>query len=321
MLSTIGRATAQKLRAISAGGALASVHKAASRVIAVRSGFGSTVVLRRGFAEAHSVGRPKKTEETAATKKPTRPKKPAAAKKAGRPQKKKAPGRPKSKASTKKKGGRPKRVLTEEEKRKLEIRKLKQVAMLKEPARLPERPWIVYVADQTKGRGVGREQFGDTIKGLAEEFRALSESELQSLKAVASQNKLANAAAYKSWVESHTPVEIADANRARYRLQHHFKVPGVKGPITDDRLPKRSVSAYVLFYKSRWQSGEFSSVSAPESAKMIANEWKGMSESQRQPYFDSAKEDRQRYEDETRDVLGRKISKEKRPSPTSSTAA
>jgi hypothetical protein len=103
---------------------------------------------------------------------------------------------------------------------------------------------------------------------------------LQALTTTAGQNKLANDAAYKSWVASHSDVEVFEANKARKSL-NRLKASS-KGLIKDDRLPKRPATAFALYTKSRWQSGDFAGRPAPEAAKAIAQEWKGLSNEQRQ---------------------------------------
>lgn len=87
-------------------------------------------------------------------------------------------------------------------------------------------------------------------------------------------------AAHKAWVESHTPEEIAEANRARHRLKKKFQA-STRRPIHDDRQPKRALSAYIMFSKSRWQSGDFAGHPTGETAKALGDEWKDMSAAER----------------------------------------
>ncbi len=49
------------------------------------------------------------------------------------------------------------KVLTPEEKRQVEIRELKKAALLKQPPKLPDRTWTVYVAQNVKGTKPGAE--------------------------------------------------------------------------------------------------------------------------------------------------------------------
>jgi hypothetical protein len=109
---------------------------------------------------------------------------------------------------------------------------------------------------------------------------------IQGLKGTAEQNKLANDASYRSWVESYTPEEIAEANRARSRLKRAFKASN-RGPIHDDRQPKRAVSPYILFTKTRWQSGDYAGRMPADAAKSISGEWKSLSEAEKKVRSDA----------------------------------
>ena len=132
------------------------------------------VISSRSFSEttdqlaAKAAAKPaaKKSTTAAAKKKP-------AAKKATAKKAKKAKKPAAKKAAPKK---RVTKVKSPEEARKLEIRGLKKVALLSEPKRLPDRAWIVYVA-QHIGKNVTPDTLGDTIKGLAAEYNSLSTSE------------------------------------------------------------------------------------------------------------------------------------------------
>lgn len=52
--------------------------------------------------------------------------------------------------------------------------------------------------------------------------------------------------------------------------------------IVDERQPKRGVSAYMFYVKERYASGDFVGESAPAAARAIAQEWRELSESQKQ---------------------------------------
>ncbi|EOO02076.1 putative hmg box protein [Phaeoacremonium minimum UCRPA7] len=243
----------------------------------------SSVLSSRGFA---TKGRPTKK---AGAKKTT-------AKKAAPKKKKKAVAKPKPKKVRK--------VVTPEEKKRLEARELKKIALFTEPTRLPENAWMVHTVQGLKGQKVGTEGLGNTMRGLSETFKALSASQLENYKEIAEKNKLTNNAEYKAWVESHTPEAIHDANKARQRLKRVFKQP-IKGFIQDDRQPKRAVSAYSLFTKSRWASGSWPGQKAPEVAVILAREWKSLGDAERQTYVDLAKADAERYEKDYKNILGR----------------
>ena len=144
----------------------------------------------------------------------------------------------------------------------------------------------------------------------------------------ASQNKLANDAAFRSWLESHTPAEIHAANLARKRLS--------KSVLKDARLPTRPVNSYALFIKSRYVTG--TGVAVTEQSKQLAAEWKSLSDAERQvrgfgaplsppsntsqltwqfsqPFVESSRVDHERYEREVKDVLGRQVRHQSPKSP------
>jgi hypothetical protein len=119
-------------------------------------------ILARGFAESR--GRQAKAAEASSTKTATR-------KKAKKPAKK-----PKAKKAAPKKPA--KKVLSDEEKLKLKIRELKKVALLGEPKKLPDRPWLVYLSQHTKGTKA-EGSLGSLAKQVSESFKAISAAELE----------------------------------------------------------------------------------------------------------------------------------------------
>lgn len=147
------------------------------------------------------------------------------------------------------------------------------------------------------------------------------------------ENKLTNAATYKSWVESHPPQEVYNANLARKNLKRKYNMPkGTLKLIHDERVPKRPSTAYARFTKARWASGEFAGV--PESmhqvAGRIAREWKSLSAAERrvcqrcspicvaqliisQPYEDLAQAQFDAYEKATSAVIVRRRPKQANP--------
>ncbi|KAL1882727.1 hypothetical protein VTK73DRAFT_1247 [Phialemonium thermophilum] len=203
-----------------------------------------------------------------------------------------------NKASTKK---RAKKTLSDEEKQTLVRRELKRTA-LKEPKKLPDQPWLVYTSQKNKGAG-SRDAVIDNMRNLGSAYRALSRDELERLQETARQNKEANNAAYKEWVENHTPEQIAAANRARNRLRRKFKIP--LRTIKDDRQPRKPVGAFALFAQSRWQSGEFANQPISTTTKLLGSQWKALSDAERRPFLEAAEADRARYQKEFNESLSR----------------
>jgi hypothetical protein len=94
--------------------------------------------------------------------------------------------------------------------------------------------------------------------------------QIQRLQAQAKANYAANTAAYNSWVQSHTPLQIREANSARLTLSRleNKSYP----PLKDDRLVTVSRSAYTLYLKERMET-EYQGKAGVESFPAIGREW------------------------------------------------
>ena len=95
---------------------------------------------------------------------------------------------------------------------------------------------------------------------------------------LANQNKIANATAYREWIESHSPTIIHEANLARRHLQ---RLGAKAKPLQDQRQVRRIRTSYTLFSQSRMKTGDFRGLKIPEAAKLIAREWKGLEASEK----------------------------------------
>jgi hypothetical protein len=98
---------------------------------------------------------------------------------------------------------------------------------------------------------------------------------------------LANEAAYKAWVESHTPDEIRAANLARLSLKRKVgkKGSGKYTPIEDPRIPKRPRGALAVFTKERWASGDLKGIPLVVATKSLKNEWSTLSAAEKKVIF------------------------------------
>lgn len=108
----------------------------------------------------------------------------------------------------------------------------------------------------------------------------------QALNQTANENKVKNDAAYKAWVQTHTPLQIKEANNARIHLLREAKAKNVKKlgpyrPIKDDRLPKKPTPSYAFFVADRVVSGDFKGLTKSESFALIGREWKALSAGER----------------------------------------
>jgi hypothetical protein len=101
---------------------------------------------------------------------------------------------------------------------------------------------------------------------------------------IANQNKLSNESAYKSWISTYTPETIRKANFARIRLASQAKTSrtGKYAKIRDDRHIKRPVSAFAYFSQARWASGDLKGMAFTDAGKLVASEYKALSEAERQ---------------------------------------
>ena len=95
---------------------------------------------------------------------------------------------------------------------------------------------------------------------------------------LANQSKVANATAYRQWIESHTPTIIHEANLARL----HLRRLGVNTVLLQDhRQVKGLRNAYSYFYQGRLQSGDYRGLKLVEAAKLVGREWKALSDSEK----------------------------------------
>ncbi|KAL9133851.1 MAG: hypothetical protein Q9175_004971 [Cornicularia normoerica] len=244
---------------------------------------------------------PKKTAPKAVPKakskaKPRITPKPKPAKK-----KKALKAKPKPKAKVKK----PKKVLTEAQKSALTIKQLKATA-LKPPHEVAATTWGVYLSEQFKGADsatIGH-NLGSLVKGASVGYRTLTPEQVEHYNHLANQNKAANAAAYRQWVESYTPAIIHEANLAR----HHLKRLGVKSPqLQDHRQVKGPRTSFTYFYGERYRSGDLRGLKVSEATKLAGREWKGLSASEKKPYKDLATQDMARYSQERKTVLNKDV--------------
>ncbi|KAI0508398.1 hypothetical protein F5B22DRAFT_404292 [Xylaria bambusicola] len=296
MLVSIGRSATRRLvsAALTTSSTNLVILQAAARVRLNVPGIQRRLPQTlRGFATG---GRPKKGSPSRAVKTPT--KKPAKKSTAtAKPKAKRKPvkkTKPKSAAKPKPKPKKPK--ISAERKAINDRRDLRETALFAEPKNLPVGPWQTFISERIQGsKGSNTsEKFSE----FSQEFKALSSDELQRLKSKSELAKTQNEVSYKAWVESHTPQEIFDANLARRALKRKYNIPkGSVKLISDERWPKRPISAFTLFTKARWASGEFAGIGRASGASArIGQEWKKLTPAERKVYEDSAKMQQETYQ-------------------------
>ncbi|USP74223.1 hypothetical protein yc1106_01497 [Curvularia clavata] len=226
---------------------------------------------------------PPKKKAASATK--TTAKKPAAKK-----AKKKATKKPAAQKRVKK-------VLTEEEKEKVKIRELRAKA-LKEPfSQRGVTAYNVFIAEISAGKGDGKDQT-TRITEATKEFKNLTPAQLEHYNHLASEKNAARKAEFDKWLKSHTPEQIRIANLARAQLRKKLagtqkRMPAHTAKLNDDRRVKSAPTPYIVFSKARHASGDMKGIAVTEAAKLIANEWKALSESEKKKYQDEAQAARQ----------------------------
>ncbi|KAM0459080.1 hypothetical protein ACHAPV_004653 [Trichoderma viride] len=228
--------------------------------------------LRAAVSKATKSKSTKSSTKKPASKKTTKPK-------AKKPVKKKAV---KKKVAVKKPKKAPKKkVLTDEQKDRLEIRRLRQMALLKGPTLLPETAWSVFMIDNIRA---GEGNLVDKVKALATSFKNLPEAEKERMTAVGQSNKIANQEAKKKWIESYPPEAIHAANLARRRLARKTDKSRVY-LIHDERIPQRTGSGFTFFIKEHFSENDGSPKDAMRS---LGERWKTLSSEEKTPYLKKA---------------------------------
>lgn len=242
-----------------------------------------------------------KAVPTAKTQAKTKPK----AKSKG---KSKAKPKPKPKSKPKKISkshirGRPRMTEKQLEARKatntrLKIAELKAKALLTRPKILPASAFSVILVEECKVQP----SVGQGARNASVRYKAITPEQLEVLKKssyadiaytwtnisqhynhIANQNKSANEAAHKKWIESHTPLEIAEANLARSQLRNKYnkRIPVLR----DERLVSGRLNPYIIFTKERMTNEDFKNIPCPDRARLIGKEWKNLSEAEKKVRF------------------------------------
>ncbi|KFY73653.1 hypothetical protein V499_06275 [Pseudogymnoascus sp. VKM F-103] len=185
---------------------------------------------------------------------------------------------------------------------KAKIRELK-AKVLTPPKQLPATAWTVLNSESiSQNPGL---PLAELVKDAAARYKTLDTSTRETYNQKANANKASNDASYEAWVASLSPQQIYDSNHAQQRLKHLGLIrPGKHLKIDDPRIPKRPLPAYILFVKERYASGDFKGISPVEAAKVLAQEFKALSESEKKLYEDLAVAERERYAKEMTNTFG-----------------
>ncbi|KAL7936816.1 hypothetical protein V8C35DRAFT_208286 [Trichoderma chlorosporum] len=283
MLSSAGLAAIR--RVLTSSGAAAPWRQStgvAARALVMRLALPSVRTISISASMRSPAAKATAKPKTAAKKSTTTKK--TAKPKAKKPAKKKAVKKKVAVKKPKKTIKKKKKALTPEEKEKAEIKKLKQMALLKGPTLLPETAWNVYFVDNVRGSSGTAV---DRAKTLAISFKNLNETEKERLASIGSSNKIANQETKKKWIQSFPPEAIYTANLARRRLAR--KTDKTKTYlIHDDRLPHRAGSAFTLYLKE--QFSQVGAVKATDAMRTIGERWRSLSPSEKATYVNKTQE-------------------------------
>lgn len=287
--------------------------------VASRRSYGATISKTRAAAKSTTASKATQTKKATPAKKTVAAKKPAK-----KPVKKTVTKAKKKKPVVKKpakKAGRKtltKTVLKDREREKLKV--LKETSLLKsEPKQPSASKWLVYCSEvRTSGNfeafGTGKEKQQAILKEAAKRYKSLPPAEIERLNHKSQQARREQEVAYKKWISSHTPEQIRQANNARrvLNLRDNKKAAALGEPkpavrkynqIADDRQPKRFSTAFIMFCKDRWASGDLKGVSLPEASKLMSNEWKALSENAKKQYIQVQEADKLRMAQEKQTVF------------------
>ncbi|KAF2842339.1 hypothetical protein M501DRAFT_998616 [Patellaria atrata CBS 101060] len=145
-------------------------------------------------------------------------------------------------------------------------------------------------------------------------WKDLSAADIEHYNHLAREKSTVAQAAYKAWVESHSPDEIRIANNARNLLGRRLDKTkaGRKrhdcnfATIHDERALKTPPNPYARFASSRWDSGDMRHIPVTQASKLIAQEWKALSESEKNVFRDAYKAEKESYDREFVRLYGHK---------------
>ncbi|KAJ5160432.1 uncharacterized protein N7482_007436 [Penicillium canariense] len=191
----------------------------------------------------------------------------------------------------------------EKKKRSDHIKQLKETA-LELPKKLPQSARSIatqYKINELKQQSPSQAQ-KDIFKDAVEQVQSQRLAEAERFVNQAEENRAANEASYEAWLKQYTPLQIKEANTARKALrrlgQTKFRT------IQDDRLVKRPMTTFFYFLSERHGSGDFKHMAVKDVALRTADEWKSMTDSEKQPYVEKQLRDHERYVREYREVYG-----------------
>ncbi|KAF8252255.1 hypothetical protein K440DRAFT_393231 [Wilcoxina mikolae CBS 423.85] len=286
----------------------------ACRTAATAAAKATTATKAKPTRSAAATKKTTTTKKAAATKKPAAKTKKVAVKKKAAP-KKKAAAKKKAAPKKKKPAARKPRTLTdaqkEAKKAKVKEEKLKLTKQemiknaLKPPYKKPElniSSYSVFLSQNMTGKNTKDNKEAGFTREISKAWVTFPDAEKQKLKDIAQVKKDEARAAYRAFIESHTPDEIYKANSARRWLKAR-KVRGASTePLVDHRLPKHPTTAFFHYMNSLRESGEMKG-NVREESRAAGQKWKALSDEEKKPYLDLAEVSKQRYATEKAALL------------------
>ncbi|CAG7922025.1 unnamed protein product [Penicillium olsonii] len=146
---------------------------------------------------------------------------------------------------------------------------------LQPPARLPSTARHLCLSSIMNELNKVSGSRSERLKAAHVKYSELTSSELEQYKAQAAENKIASEAAYQSFIESYTPQQILEANKARSELSNLTK--GNWQPLKDHRRPKAPVSPFFIYFaEQRASAGPAAGTTQADFAKAVAAEYKSL---------------------------------------------
>ncbi|PYH90631.1 hypothetical protein BO71DRAFT_402010 [Aspergillus ellipticus CBS 707.79] len=283
----------------------------------VRSGSPSSTYATAAAPKSDTDKKATKSSKTAKTTEAARPKA-AKTTKSGRRAKTVQPAKTKKKltpeeqeaAKAKKEAAKAKkqaRKKAEKEAKKASDHRL-LVKQLKEAALSPPKKAPTYYAIAVENylealranpQGLSRQEIFTTA---AHQATNMSGAEREKYEAASASQKEAYPKALQTWLESHTPLQIKQANEARRRLA---KIQNKRiALIPDSRRVKFPQSAFFYFVRERRASGGLTGLSIGDASRQMSSQWKEFTAEEKQKYVQAHEADMQRYIREYKETYG-----------------
>ncbi|MCJ1461660.1 hypothetical protein MMC07_000257 [Pseudocyphellaria aurata] len=217
---------------------------------------------------------------------------------------------------------RTRKILTEAQKEKLAAAKAKRkerlaaqkskqkIAELKAAALEPPKPapssvYLLVHIETSREMGPGA-NVGERARRTSTRYHGLSPERREHYNRILIEKKAAAKAAYRQWIESHTPDQIRLANHARALL--HRRGMRKYSKLDDERQVKKHLTGYIFFSTERHASGAYAGISLPERAKLLSQEWKALTAAEKKKFEDMESRDIQRHIQEMKTVYNVDVS-------------